>query len=145
MGKETSDEKKFLVTSRVQADNSYSHDGKEVTLKGHHAGAANTVYESDLLHLQNNSIFQLHKANGFIDISEVQDEEPADDDNMLVGSSTQPATFTLEDDTVLQLGDVVTQAFTASKLSVKQWNKLADKKREKLISDVVATLALKEE
>jgi hypothetical protein len=62
----------------------------------------------------------------------------------LLGSSVQPALFTLKDGTELNLGAVVRQAFNESGVaSVDEWNALAEDARESFIAEVVKKLPLK--
>lgn len=58
----------------------------------------------------------------------------------LYGSSVQPSTFTLNDGTVLQLGEVVRRTQEASGLSELEWNKLDDESREEYIAAAVGQL-----
>ena len=64
------------------------------------------------------------------------------DDTMLLGSNTQPATFALEDGTVVQLGTVVASAQTDSGFTAAEWNALDDADREEMIAEAVAKLQL---
>jgi len=65
------------------------------------------------------------------------------DDDVLEGSDIQPATFTLSDNSILTLGDVVRLAFVASKLAThKEWNSLMQAEREEIIQATVETLDL---
>ncbi|HHA2975935.1 TPA: hypothetical protein ACOFD8_003315 [Stenotrophomonas maltophilia] len=59
----------------------------------------------------------------------------------LLGSNAQPASFELQDGTVLTLGDVVAQAYEASGLSVEDWNALEVGAREALIAETVDKLS----
>lgn len=55
----------------------------------------------------------------------------------LYGSSIQPATWTLDNGDVLQLGTVVAEAHARSGLSVAEWNALPQEIREEKIAEVV--------
>lgn len=143
----------YNIHSTLAADNAYQQGDKSVLIKGHSKGAITVVTAEDLEHLHANAVFNLHKKNGFIKVVSVEDaakenESEAGDageGTTLLGSSVQPATFTLKDDTVLQLADVVQKAFDESGKSEKQWNALKDTTRDKLIQAVVDDLPLKEE
>lgn len=58
----------------------------------------------------------------------------------LFGSSIQPASWTLGDGTVLQLGTVVAEAHKRSGMTVEQWNSQSQDDIEKRISDVVSEM-----
>lgn len=60
----------------------------------------------------------------------------------LLGSSVQPAQFTLYDGSKLPLGDVVAEAHKRTGATVKEWNALDDADREHLIADVIAGIQL---
>lgn len=61
---------------------------------------------------------------------------------MLLGSSVQPSTFTIQGGEVVPLGDVVAEAYRRSELSVEEWNSLEDADIESRIAEVVAELPL---
>lgn len=70
------------------------------------------------------------------------DAAPAPAPECLLGSSVQPATFTLDDGEVVPLGDVVAEAHKRTGLSVEEWNAQPADVIEQLIADVVAELPL---
>lgn len=55
----------------------------------------------------------------------------------LYGSSVQPASWKLDDGSIVQLGDIVRQAFEKSGLSEAEWNALPQDDREAKIAEVV--------
>ena len=60
----------------------------------------------------------------------------------LLGSSVQPATFTLEDGRIVQLGEAVAEAHLRSGLTAAEWNALPAEEIEALIAEVVEELPL---
>lgn len=150
------------VTSKIESDNVYTahpdlehihaHIGKTVHIKGN--GAMNLVNDADMSILQQNKVFQTHKANGYITIEssempETQSQEGSvnsgDEAQSLVGSTRQPESFTLSDDAVVSIADVVNAAFKDSGMTVEEWNEQKETVREKLIKKTVDTLDLKKE
>lgn len=67
---------------------------------------------------------------------------PTDANESLIGSSVQPAHFTLEGGDQMQLGDVVAEAHKRTGASVAEWNALPDADRESIIQSVVDELPL---
>jgi hypothetical protein len=73
-----------------------------------------------------------------------KDKKSEKPEDSLYGSSLQPATFELEDGTILQLGEVVRQAYEDSEAETADaWNALSDEAREAMIRAVVEKLPLK--
>lgn len=136
----------YNIHSKLEK-NAYVHEGKTVILKK----GDTVVTPEELEHLTNNEVFKLHKENGYISISDApegaepdEEEEVKPDSPSLAGSKKQPESFTLEDDTVVTIDQVVTQAFEASELTHAEWNGLKPKDREKLIQNTVDELPIKE-
>ena len=81
-------------------------------------------------------LVSIHGAGGvFVDGKSVAQirKEAEQDEQVLIGSSVQPAVIKIGENEV-QLGEIVAAAHTASALSVAAWNKLKEKKREALIA-----------
>lgn len=149
------------VHSKLTSDVIYetaSAEGQthKVKIEGHHAGKNNVITDLDAEHLAQNNVFKLHQANGFVSLTKDESvteevplpiDDPKDENIVPVGSDKYPADtmFTLEDDTILTIDEIVTQAFTTSELSVEDWNGLKPAPRTKLIKTVIDALPLKGE
>lgn len=134
----------YNIHSKLET-NAYENDSKKVVLKK----GVTTVTPEELEHLTSNEVFKLHKANGFVTISDAPETSEADEEDdsnppTLKGSKKQPEAFTLEDDSVVTIDQVITEAFNGSELTHDQWNALKAKDREKLIQNAVDELPIKE-
>lgn len=142
------------IHAKLAADNTYKVDIngqiKTVTLKSNSKGVSNPITSEELELLHQNPVFQLHLANGFLDIrknageageiSVVGDEEGEGEKSSsptLKGSAVYAEDETFGD---LTITDVVQQAFDKSGLSIEDWNSLSKNKREKLIKAEVDEL-----
>lgn len=67
------------------------------------------------------------------------DEDPDDDQKVLIGSGKQPSILYI-DDRHYQLGEIVRLAFEKSGLSVDAWNSLSEEHREQAIADQIDSM-----
>lgn len=126
-------------------------DGQCVMI-GYKKGEAAAVGISDQKQGEPLSDQNAAKVEAITDIAKTQcnfvdhtEEGPAPfiDDNFLLGSNVQPATFKLSDGSELQLGEIVRRAKGISGLqTAKEWNALTDDQREVFIAGEVAKLDL---